>query len=263
MHRSHGFAVLMLSTVLMPGVQACALPPPPAPLAAPALTPAQEAEWEKKRAEGKAAAQSFQWAKARDAYAKTWAIKQDWKLAANLGRAELNVGKHRDAAEHLDYFMREAPPNLATETPDEWKELRDMLAKARVKVGALVITVEPAGAEVPVNGLPVGKAPLPGPVFVEPGAVVVEARADGYALGNASVKAVAGKEEAVRLVLTAMGRKADAGPPPGTRFGSSATDKPTLAPVVVAVALAHQASHREGRFALELSDTMSSHEACP
>jgi hypothetical protein len=61
--------------------------------------------------------------------------------------------------------------------------------------------VDPPGAEVLVNGVRVGKAPLADVVFVDPGDVVVEARAPGLSLGQESLKAVAGKEEAVTLVL--------------------------------------------------------------
>lgn len=209
MERSHTLTAMILgmAVVLMPGAQACAQWGS-APVVT--LTPAQQIEWDKRRAEGKTAAQAFQWAKARDAYQKAWAIKQDWKVAANLGRSELNLSKHRDAAEHLTYALREAPQSVATEAPEEWNDLREMLARARARVGALVINVEPAGAEVLVNGLPVGKAPLPGAVFVEPGPVVVEARAAGYALANASMKVAAGKEEPVRLVLVSSWKKSEA-----------------------------------------------------
>ncbi len=113
------------------------------------------------------------------------------------------MGKHLDAAD-LEYAVREAPKNLATDAPDEWAALRELYDKARAKVGALVINVEPAGAEVLVNGLAVGKAPLPGPVFVLPGAVTVEARAEGFALGSAPTQAVAGNEQKVSLALAAI-----------------------------------------------------------
>jgi hypothetical protein len=175
------------------------------------LTPAQTAEWNKWRKQGKEASEIGDWRKALDAYQKAWAIKQDWNLAANLGRAELNMYRFRDAAEHLENAVRTVPPDLATRAPDEWNNLREMQRKARAKVGALVIKVEPPGAEVLVNGLPVGNAPLPDPVFVEPGQVAVEARADGYALGNASVKLVQGREETITLRLAGIapvGKKA-------------------------------------------------------
>jgi hypothetical protein len=183
---------------------AIVLPSAPAFAQSSALTPGQQTEWDKKREEGKAASQANLWNKARDAYRAAWQIKQDWKVAANLGRAELQLGKHRDAAEHLAYAVREAPPSLAQDAPAEWNALRDLLQTAQNKVGRLSITVEPVGAEVVVAGLPVGIAPLSGPVFVDSGTVAVDARAPGYVVGSVSVNAGAGKEETVRLVLVLM-----------------------------------------------------------
>lgn len=206
-YRRAALALALIGTTLVLAPSALAQP------AAPALTPAQHAEWEKKRDLGKAEKQRERWAKAREAYLGAWQIKKDWNLAANLGLVELKLGKHRDAAEHLDYAVREAPPGLAAEAPDEWNKLRELQRKTLAKVGALAITVKPAGAEVLVNGLPVGKAPLSGPVFVEPGQAAVEARAEGFALGNASVRAFAGTPVAVKLVLVPVGKKGDLPPP--------------------------------------------------
>lgn len=239
----HPFAAraLAIAVVLIPGAQACA---EPAPMTA-ALTPAQQAEWEKSRTEGKAAAKAGQWGRAREAYQRAWGLKEDWNLAANLGRAELNQGKLRDAAEHLDYAIHKAPPMLATEAPAEWRELGHMLQRAKARVGALVITVEPAGAEVLVNGQSAGTAPLARPVFVDPGPVVVEARAQGYALGSASLKAAAGKEAPVKISLASTGKETrveapvelkSAAPDAGARKGS--LDDGTIVGITLASALA-------------------------
>ena len=192
---SRRWAALVLGVALTFGPSSPVQAQAPAPTNAAAMTPAQRAEWERLRAEGKAAAQTREWMKALKAYEGAWQIHKDWNLAANLGKMELNLGKLVEAAGHLEYAVREAPKNLATDAPDEWAALGELQRKARAKVGALVINVEPAGAEVLVNGLAVGKAPLPGPVFVLPGAVTVEARAEGFALGSAPTQAVAGHEQ--------------------------------------------------------------------
>src|SRR5688572_449503 len=49
---------------------------------------------------GNLAAKNERWQEAYEAYAEAWKIKQHFQIAANLGRAELRLGKHRDAAEH-------------------------------------------------------------------------------------------------------------------------------------------------------------------
>lgn len=214
---SRRWAALVLGVALTFGPSSPVQAQAPAPTNAAAMTPAQRAEWERLRAEGKAAAQTREWMKALKAYEGAWQIHKDWNLAANLGKMELNLGKLVEAAGHLEYAVREAPKNLATDAPDEWAALGELQRKARAKVGALVINVEPAGAEVLVNGLAVGKAPLPGPVFVLPGAVTVEARVEGFALGSAPTQAVAGNEQKMSLALVAIpgAKRVDAVKGPG------------------------------------------------
>jgi PEGA domain len=195
---SVGLGITLLA--IIPSTPACAQPPPPPPAAVvpPPLSPEQEAEATRLYEEGRKAATAAQWAKARDAFQRALRIKPHWQTAAALGFVDLRAGQHRDAAEHLTAGLREGSASLEEV---ERKELQAALAKARAKVGALTITVDPPGAEVIVNGLPVGKAPLPDAVFVDPGPVFVEARLAGYAAVREPRTAVAGKEETVRLLL--------------------------------------------------------------
>lgn len=105
-----------------------------------------------------------QWDKARTFLLSAWRIQKHWKIAVNLGRAEVQVGKSRDAAEHLEFFLREAP----VVKPEERKAVEAMLKEATAKVGALQVKRAAHGAEVSVDGELVGKAPLKGELFVEP-----------------------------------------------------------------------------------------------
>ena len=145
--------------------------------------------------EGVKAAKAGQWDKARTFYLHAWSVQKHWQIAANLGLAEANAGKHRDAAEHLSYFLREAP-NV---TAGDRKKTQELIDKARTKVGALTVAVSPEGAEVLVDGQAVGTAPIKGEVFVEPGAHVVEARLDGYKPAQATKELQAGGKDSLEL----------------------------------------------------------------
>lgn len=84
---------------------------------------------------------------------------------------------YRDAAEHLDFVMRNAP----ADTPAaEQKLVQDMFNEARSHIGEFIVEVNAEGAEIFVDGSSVGKAPLQSSVFVEPGPRIVEAKLDGY-----------------------------------------------------------------------------------
>lgn len=221
--KRYGLALGAALVVLGASSGACAQPPAAAP---PPPELSQEAKDEAKRLyeEGQKAVDSLQWEKARGLFAKAWRIRQIWQIAASLGQAEFKTHKYRDAAEHLTFVFKEAQAELETPAAQpERKRLREMLEKARAKVGALNITVNPAGAEVLVGGQVVGKAPLPAAVFVEPGLVLVEARREGYAAAREERTAVAGQEQSVPLALSKVAARGGPATLPPVIPGSDAS----------------------------------------
>ena len=150
--------------------------------------------------EGLAAERAGRWEKARTFLLSTWRLQHHWKVAAHLGSVEHRLGKMRDAAEHLTFLLREAP-RMDT---DDRRQTEKMVAQARAKVGAVVVSVSPPGAEVWMDEELVGKAPLPGALFVKPGAHGMEVRAEGYVAVARTVMADAGHEEHVEVGLLAV-----------------------------------------------------------
>ncbi len=90
---SRRWAALVLGVALTFGSSLPVLALTPAPTNAEAMTPAQRAEWERLRNEGKAAAQVSDWKKALKAYQGAWLIHKDWNLAANLGKGRAELGE--------------------------------------------------------------------------------------------------------------------------------------------------------------------------
>lgn len=145
-------------------------------------------------------------------------IKKTHDIAGNLGVVEMLRGKHRDAAEHIAWALQHMPP---TESSKMRKGLEGELQKARIQVGSLRVRVSldgrNAGAEVFIDGRSVGMAPLADEVFVDAGAHVVEARADGYVAARSSVDVAKGGTEQVMLQL----RRSEAGSPQRWKPGLS------------------------------------------
>jgi hypothetical protein len=158
--------------------------------------------------DGVAAAKLSQWAKAYESFRTAWKLKQHFQIAANLGRAELKLGKYRDAAEHLAYFLREA----SGVSLEERQAAQAMLDEARAKVGAVTILVDRADAEVLVDGVAVGKSPIGREVFVEPGRRTVEAKLGGFGEDRRSLDVTAGSSPKVLLTLSpSAGKQEDPG----------------------------------------------------
>ncbi|WP_437915446.1 PEGA domain-containing protein [Sorangium sp. So ce302] len=147
--------------------------------------------------EGRQAAAAGKWADAHASFLAAWAIKPHYQIASNLGVACLKLGKHRDAAEYLTRYLREAPATKVNERQNAEASLKEALAK----VASVTVQVTPAGAEVTVDGAVVGKAPLADRVFLAPGEHEIGAKLEGYAPATRPLAAVAGRAETVTVQL--------------------------------------------------------------
>lgn len=159
--------------------------------------------------------EQYKTGKLRDAYASyrgAWVLKQSYDIAANLANTELLLGMKRDAAEHFAMCLRTF---AATGSKAQQEVVKKQFDEARKEIGALLIKVSVDGAEVLVDGKSVGRAPLRGEVFVEPGPRTVEAKLSGYEPAKQALQAERGAEtQTVTLELSVL--KA---PPPPTPTG--------------------------------------------
>jgi hypothetical protein len=153
--------------------------------------------------DGLQAAKQRRWEQAYSLLTRAWEQERLWQVAEGLGRTEVELGKYRDAAEHLTIFLRETR-DIATVSAEERAEAERLLSLARAQVVALSILVEPAGADVFVDGVLVGKAPLADPVFVVPGRRSVEARREGYRVVGDTRDEAAGWTERLELRMVSM-----------------------------------------------------------
>lgn len=173
-----------------------------AQLAAPAASPPPEAG---KRADalykqGVRLYSEKKWADAEAAFREAWALNPTFDVAYNLGSAEYQLGKHRDAAEHLALAVRSWPLLKATSILRQTAQQR--LDECRAQVGTLTVTVNVARAEVLIDGKSIGRAPLEGEVFVTPGVHTVEATFVGHTSVPRTLTAGKGAAEVVTLVLS-------------------------------------------------------------
>jgi PEGA domain len=184
--------------------------------AAPASADAAGARADDLAHQGNDLALKHKWTEAEALFRQAWALKQSYDISANLGIAELALGKYRDAAEHLTFAFRHFPANGKPEHRDLLKE---KLAKAREQVVALTISVNVDGAELLADGRSVGRAPLDREVFVDPGSRTIEARLADYSAAGTTITADKGASQTVTLTLTRIAAPPPTGtvqpPPPG------------------------------------------------
>ncbi|UQA57894.1 PEGA domain-containing protein [Polyangium aurulentum] len=187
------------------------------------VAPAADTEKEaaKKYDEGVKHLKAEQWEKARESLAAAYQLKATPDTALGLAKAEMQLGKPRDAAEHVSFYLREAKDAK----PQDRQAAEKLFTDAKTKVGTLNVTADMAAAEVLVDGKAVGKTPLTGPVFIEPGKHTLEARKEGVEPVKQPVEVIAGGEGSVNLVLTPPPKPLPPPPPPAVATGPAPRNK--------------------------------------
>jgi hypothetical protein len=146
-------------------------------------------------------------AKARVAFLQAYALKKHPAVLLNLAQSELRSGHEADAAKHFAQYLREHKD--ATEAERQGADTG--LTAAKALVSEVTLEVDAVGAEIYVDGDLEGQAPLPGSIYLTPGAHQIEARKDGKTTSG-DVNATAGQATSLRLTL---GRAAKPAAPAG------------------------------------------------
>ncbi|AUX20260.1 hypothetical protein SOCEGT47_007260 [Sorangium cellulosum] len=167
-----------------------------------------------------------------------WELNPTFDVAYNLGNTKYQLKKHREAAQYLSFALRNWPLLKSVAKLKPTAEQR--LAESRAQVGAVTVAVSAVGAEVLVDGQVVGRAPLEGELFVEPGEHQVEARLQGYAPASQTVRVAKGGTAEVSLTMApvqreaqevASGANAEAGDGAlGARAGAPVAEQPPTGP---------------------------------
>ena len=157
------------------------------------------------------------------AYKASLELDETCGAAANLGALELQLGKHRDAAEHLSLATQVCERD--GQDPTLAKALVDRLGQAKAKVGTLKIHVSIDNLNVWVDGREVDRLDL-GATYVDPGSHTVSATSNGSAVDQKTVTVNAGA-----VVEVELGPSAPAATLPRTAFPTSPqSETPTPPP---------------------------------
>jgi hypothetical protein len=212
--------VALVLGALAPSGEVLAAPPAPTSASSGTATDAS-ARADKLAADATKAVSRGALEDARKLFLASIELKPSFDTLGNLGAVELAMKRHRDCAEHLAASLRSYPP---TGSDTLKKKTEEKLNECRSKVGAVRLEVTPDGVSVAVDGRTVGTTPLPGPLFLEPGARTLEFTLEGHRPAQRSVDSTAGRESPLLVRL-------EAEPPPAPVVAP----KPT-APATTAVA---------------------------
>lgn len=131
-------------------------------------------------------------------FQRAYAVRRSAHFLAQIALAEQALGMWEVAHDHLRVAL--------ADTADSWiVKNRASLEKARAAIQSHLATIEvwgePAGAQVLLNQRVVGTLPLPEPVRVTEGTIVVTVRAAGHATSTRSLSLAAGTLRREQFVL--------------------------------------------------------------
>jgi hypothetical protein len=124
-----------------------------------------------------------------------WGIERRADIACKRGMVASLLGLTREAAEFLDRCLRTPPPDQSAE---QALLVETELVMVRQSVASVAVSVNVPGAEILIDGRALGRAPLPAPLFLEPGEHVILAEVAGRAAAEALTLG-AGDARSVRL----------------------------------------------------------------
>lgn len=141
------------------------------------------------------------------AWRAAYEIQPEHWIACNIGKAELEHGSAREAAQYLEICLRLAPSSLPPEDKRKLEQYGDDLKAVRKQIGSVRIIINEAGADIAIDGKSAGKSPAP-ELFVDPGSHRVSIDLAGYK--PEEIPVVVGKGES-RIVAVTL-RKETAAP---------------------------------------------------
>jgi hypothetical protein len=194
------------STAPRPPGAANAAAPTPMQSAPGAVAGQSNADTEKARAlwyRGVEAFRAGDYEAARVAFEQCYKLMPKTDVLRNLSISELESGHYVSGARHLTQLLK-SPEALNDKAR---KEAEKRLAQAEAQVGRLAIVVDVTGADVVVDGVNMGKSPLDGSVYVEPGQHVLLVSKQGYPTEQRQLFALAGVAIPVEVSLDALRRK--------------------------------------------------------
>ncbi len=161
-----------------------------------------------------------------------WALKKHRQVAGLLGECELKTGAHREAAEHLSYFLDHA----ADAAPELVSAVRALYDQARAEIAVVTVEASAPDADRKVDGKPLADDERR--VFLLPGEHVFSAAKAGGGSAEKKLFVAAGQEREVMLVLDTPNAGApvappSAPPPPPTQPAEEKPDGSSIVPGLV------------------------------
>lgn len=167
-------------------------------------------------------------------FERVYELVPDYRVLYNIGQVSIQLGRYARAFRTLKEYVARGGAELA---PDRAAAVQADLTQLAGKIARLSIQVEQAGAQISVDGIAVGRAPLAEPLVVDVGEHRVQVELAGYLAQSQSFTLAGGDRREAAFVLQ---QPQAAQPPPAVIEAKRAPQPPP--PRAEPVASSHRGS---------------------
>jgi hypothetical protein len=158
---------------------------------------------------------------ARQAFSECYTLMPKSDVLRNLSISEIQSGHYVSAARHLALLLSgsDLPANVR-------EEATKRLEQAEAQIGKLNVNVDVPGAIVNIDGSPIGRTPLDGPWYIEPGQHEINIGKPGYPDETRQIYALGGVAIPVTVSLEALRREQERDAHAAELMGTSEGETP-------------------------------------
>lgn len=202
------------------------------------VTPAPEAVAEPARRlfeRGVVAARTGAWTESEKAFSDSARLVERPNTLFNWAIALIHLGRGREAHRVIERWLEVAATSA---TPAERQEIRELEQLANELSARLILQVEPVGARVALNGVPVPGSGARRSLVLDPGRYVIAVSAPGYTSRRIALELARGRsyESGVSLVFAGADEQAQSKAPSAPKPADAARTKRGALPYVLLAA---------------------------
>lgn len=147
-------------------------------------------------------------------FERVYELVPDYRVLYNIGQMNMQLGRYARALRILREYVSRGGDELP---PDRRGAVQADLRLLETRTATLDLDVQPAGAEIWLDGVLVGRSPLAEPLVVDVGQRTVQVRVRGYVARTQTVTLAGGDRREVSVVLQEERATTAAQPQPKAR----------------------------------------------
>jgi hypothetical protein len=134
-------------------------------------------------------------------FERAYQLAPNYRVLYNIGQVRIQLGRYSKALEALEAYLKQGGDEI---NPDRREAVMNDLKMLGERTAKLRVTINEPGAEISIDGVNAGIAPLSEPIVVDAGEHTVEVRKGGF-YDKSSFVTLAGREDAeVKVDLVKM-----------------------------------------------------------